>query len=35
MKFDIEKYYENIDLDILYNQVNNLIKNKNFIKLAK
>ena len=35
MKFDIKKYYENIDLNILYNQINNLIKDKKFIELTK
>lgn len=35
MKFDIKKYYENIDLYILYKQIKRLIKDKKFIELAR
>ena len=35
MKFDIKKYYENIDLFILYKQIKRLIKDKKFIELTK
>lgn len=35
MKFDIKKYYENINIDILYKQINKLINDKKFIELTK
>lgn len=35
MKFDIKKYYENIDLFILYKQIKRLIKDKKFLRLTR
>lgn len=35
MKFDIKKYYENIDLYILYKQIKRLIKDKKFLRLTR
>lgn len=34
MKFDISKYYENIDTKILYLQIRKIIKDEKFLKLA-
>lgn len=35
MKFDISKYYENIDTRILYLQIKKIVKDKKFLILAK
>lgn len=35
MKFDIKKYYENIDLYILYEQIKLIVRDKKFLKLTK
>ena len=35
MKFDISKYYENIDTQILYKQIEKIIKDRKFLLLAR
>jgi len=34
LKFDIEKYYDNIDKDILYAQISHIVSDKKFLRLT-